>query len=255
MYNKVLLDWIEYLEAQHIGVISFSEIPPYLEGNDVTAVVNLIKRFPELKGFLDGMRNGFRIPPEVAKILPDSACWNLIGRWMYSEGIFYKQNIELSFLDTFLNTCPNRKGTVLDIGCGTGHRLNFLSSRGIISGQCIGIDFDESLLAKARMRAEREKAKVQYVVGDCRALPLPSDSVDYTYAFFLLSWIDDWRKVIQEASRVLKTGGVVYIANCSIECRSPIPKGYVAQYLKELHFETVDVSAENGSSVTIGRKL
>ncbi|MFA6919207.1 MAG: class I SAM-dependent methyltransferase [Patescibacteria group bacterium] len=238
MHNtaRLVFEWTRYLREQHVGVVDFHEIPPYLEGSNSARVANLVGQFPELKGFLEGMRNGFRIPPEVAKRLPDIICWDLIGCYMYSEGIFYRSEVEISFLGTFLETFSGGRGTVLDIGCGTGHRLNFLSSRGIVSGQCIGIDFDKSLLAKAKAQAKREKAKVEYVAGDCRSLPLPSESIDYAYAFFLLSWVDNWKKVILEACRVLKRGGVVYISNCCIECRNPIEKGSVAQYLQELHF-------------------
>lgn len=57
--------------------------------------------------------------------------------------------------------------TVLDLTCGTGSQVFFLTKHGY---RVIGADFSPALLEIARARARKEKIDVQFIDGDMRTL-------------------------------------------------------------------------------------
>jgi len=57
--------------------------------------------------------------------------------------------------------------TVLDLTCGTGSQVFFLTKRGY---KCVGADFSPALLEIARKRAHEEKVAIKFIDGDMRTL-------------------------------------------------------------------------------------
>ncbi len=94
------------------------------------------------------------------------------------------------------------KGLLLDLGCGTGANLNFLSSY----GQAIGLDWGATAA-----RYARERTSVPVLRGDVTALPFRTNSVDLITAFDLIEHIDDDRACAAELARVCKPGGFVMV--------------------------------------------
>ncbi len=95
---------------------------------------------------------------------------------------------------------------VLDIGCGTGRVRQALPA----DLDYTGLDNSPELLEVAR----RKYANNKFVQADARDLPLPDNSFD---AVLLIATIHhffdkaDRLKVLQEARRVLKPGGQIYL--------------------------------------------
>lgn len=95
--------------------------------------------------------------------------------------------------------------TFLDIGCGAGFLTNELALRG---HQVFGIDLSPSSLEVAQSRDLTKS--VEYQQASAYSLPFPDQSFDAVAAMDLLEHVEDPERVIQEASRVLKPGGLFF---------------------------------------------
>ena len=95
-----------------------------------------------------------------------------------------------------------RRVRVLDIGCGTGKQL--AANRDLdTSTLFVGVDRSIGMLRIAATRAP----SIHWVHGDGTTLPFHADAFDYVTCQFAHAHIADKRALIQEAYRVLTTGG------------------------------------------------
>ncbi len=71
---------------------------------------------------------------------------------------------------TFYRTEAARQGgCVLDLGCGTGHKLIPIASDG---HPCVGLELSPHMLAEARRKADERGVDVEWVQGDMRDFDL-----------------------------------------------------------------------------------
>lgn len=107
-----------------------------------------------------------------------------------------------------LKTVQVRKGArlkILDVGCGGGFLTNALAKEG---HQVTGIDLS---LGSLRIAKDRDETKnVSFLEGDARQLPFISKSFDVVCAMDLLEHVEEPSRVIKEAARVLKPGGLFF---------------------------------------------
>lgn len=101
-----------------------------------------------------------------------------------------------------LGTSPCR---VLDLGCGAGFLANHLAEAG---HQVTGIDMTPENLPIARAHDATRSATYEF--GDACELRFPDASFDVVCAMDLLEHVDEPEKLIAEASRVLRPGGVFF---------------------------------------------
>ena len=104
---------------------------------------------------------------------------------------------------------------VLDVGCGAGTQSQFWLQRG---HRYRGLDINEPLIRLARERADRDHLNATFDVGTATDLPLPDRSIDVCLLPELLEHVQDWRACVDEAVRVLRPGGLVYINTSSKLC-------------------------------------
>jgi ubiquinone/menaquinone biosynthesis C-methylase UbiE len=93
---------------------------------------------------------------------------------------------------------------VVDIGCGGGALARALAARG---ARVTGVETSETQLAEARSRADG----VRYLIGRAESLPLPDASVDVALFMRTLHHVPA-PAALREAWRVLRPGGVAYVA-------------------------------------------
>ncbi|UOF00679.1 bifunctional 2-polyprenyl-6-hydroxyphenol methylase/3-demethylubiquinol 3-O-methyltransferase UbiG [Bdellovibrio reynosensis] len=94
---------------------------------------------------------------------------------------------------------------VLDMGCGAGFLSNDLAAAG---HSVTGIDLSTSSLKIAETR-DRTRS-VKYRQGDVYQVPFPRESFDVVTAMDLLEHVSDPKKVLAEATRVLRPGGLFF---------------------------------------------
>ena len=93
---------------------------------------------------------------------------------------------------------------VVEIGCGTGLNIAALSEK---SRQVIAVDRTAEMLSRAPQCFDN----VQYMLGESQAII--SDSADAVLLCLVLNVTDDWRGVLADAKRIVKTGGRIVIAD------------------------------------------
>ncbi|KIW87067.1 uncharacterized protein Z519_12364 [Cladophialophora bantiana CBS 173.52] len=100
--------------------------------------------------------------------------------------------------------------TVVDLGCGPGTITKGFCPH-VPDGSVIGIDAADSVIELARAGAsEKEYPNLRFCVGDITArLPLDDNSVNVVYTSQVLYHIPAPVRVIKEALRVLKPGGML----------------------------------------------
>ncbi len=98
-----------------------------------------------------------------------------------------------------------QRQVVLDIGCGAGFLSNDLAKAG---HRVTGIDLSASSLRLAETMDATQSAR--YIRADAEQLPFEDESFDVVTAMDLLEHVDRPERVIAEASRVLKKGGLFF---------------------------------------------
>jgi 2-polyprenyl-6-hydroxyphenyl methylase/3-demethylubiquinone-9 3-methyltransferase len=97
----------------------------------------------------------------------------------------------------------NESLDILDIGCGGGFLTNYLALR---NHKVSGLDLSPSSLAVAK-NADESKS-VNYVLGDAYELPFADQAFSVVTCMDFLEHVDEPERVVREASRVLKPGGL-----------------------------------------------
>jgi ubiquinone/menaquinone biosynthesis C-methylase UbiE len=115
-----------------------------------------------------------------------------------------------------LDLKPGSKG--LDVGCGIGRITGLLAKRTGPSGEWIGVDVSDEMIAYARETSARDK--VRFVRGDVNRLSFHPGSFDWIWSMDAL-WIgpeesgcpaDEPDHILDRLYRILKPGGRICLA-------------------------------------------
>jgi SAM-dependent methyltransferase len=134
---------------------------------------------------------------------------------------------------------------VLEVGCGTGVVTEELAR--VSSARVVGLDYDPAMLAFARVCW----SGATYVRGDAQALPFSDQVFDVVVCHYLLLWLVDPTRGLQEMARVVRPGGYV------LACAEPDYGGRI-DYPPELatmgRLQSVSLR-QQGANPEIGRQL
>ena len=105
---------------------------------------------------------------------------------------------------------PNWKGTrVLDVGCGDARIAQAFSGDGA-QVAALEVGFDRMVRVARRLAANPEEPALLLLMGDGAGLPFPDDVFDLVILSDVIEHAKDPEGVVQEVSRVLRPGGMLY---------------------------------------------
>ncbi|MBK7869595.1 MAG: arsenite methyltransferase [Saprospiraceae bacterium] len=98
--------------------------------------------------------------------------------------------------------------TVIDLGSGAGNDVFIARHETGESGKVIGIDFTETMIAKARQNAEKLGFNnVEFRYGDIEEMPVGANIANVIVSNCVLNLVPNKANVFKEIMRVLKPGG------------------------------------------------
>ncbi|MBL7036665.1 methyltransferase domain-containing protein [Candidatus Microgenomates bacterium] len=93
---------------------------------------------------------------------------------------------------------------ILDLGCGDGTRLNYLSRK---NNKCYGVDISK----KAISLSKKKYPKCDFTASNLEKLSFKDNSFDLVYSAFVLEHLKNPQKMLKEATRVLEPSGVLIL--------------------------------------------
>ncbi len=123
---------------------------------------------------------------------------------------------------------------LLDVGCGTGRALRQIAIAHP-DLELLGLDLSRYYLDEARAVLRRRRAAL--AVGNGEALPVGAGRLDAVTCVYLLHELplDARRRVLAEARRVLRPGGLLVLEDACQPADSPALAGVLAQFQRDLH--------------------
>ena len=104
--------------------------------------------------------------------------------------------------------------TVLDLGSGGGADVLISAKRVGPTGKAIGLDMTDEMLDLGRRNATAAgAANVEFMKGYIEEVPLPDASVDVIISNCVINLSGDKSRVIHEAARVLRPGGLFAVSD------------------------------------------
>lgn len=104
---------------------------------------------------------------------------------------------------------------IADIGCGAGTLSQLWAELG---HQVYGLDVNASLIELAQQRANERNLHIDFQVGSATDLPWSDESMDVCLVPELLEHIAEWRVCLDEFSRILRPGGILYMSTTNKLC-------------------------------------
>lgn len=157
---------------------------------------------------------------------------------------FYRQNLLLSQLRRYCK--PN--GCVLDIGCGSGALLfRMAKEKFIVTGIDSSVDYLQFI--KEGAQENNLGTKIQVALGDAGKLCFPNQEYDGVVLSEVLEHLREDKKAINEACRVLKPSGYVFITvpgNPSLWSKVDEGAGHYRRYTENSLSELIE-----GSGLTV----
>lgn len=104
---------------------------------------------------------------------------------------------------------------IADIGCNAGTQSILWAKDG---HRVHGIDINGPLLDLATKRSSEAGLEIDFRLGSATALPWADGSMDVCLVPELLEHVADWKSCLNEATRILRPGGVVYLSTTNRLC-------------------------------------
>ncbi len=108
------------------------------------------------------------------------------------------------------NTVP-AIGSLLEIGCGTGHALGWIK-RYFRPRRLVATDLDLRMLTAADGRIKKQpRLRAALACTDATRLPFATESFDAVAGFGFLHHVPRWQQALAEVARVLRPGGYYFL--------------------------------------------
>lgn len=109
------------------------------------------------------------------------------------------------YFDIITPDMVNASTTVLEVGCGSGRFLKYLSNK---AGYLVGVDPSHAVFASDNLLGKEEK--VTLVKASANDLPFADESFDFVYSIGVLHHIPDTFRAMQACVDKVKKGGYFF---------------------------------------------
>jgi len=153
----------------------------------------------------------------------------LLSKWEVVEGIVWPQKKINVMTQTIVDGLQLKKtDSLADIGCGGGWILKQLKPH---AHRVVGLDFSQSMLAKARQFCPDEN----FVCGEIGRLPFADDAFNHGLSYFVfLNFLNDnfVESGLLDALRTVKKGGRLLVGQLPDKNKSGLYDQAKADYLE-----------------------
>ncbi|AWT59777.1 MAG: Demethylmenaquinone methyltransferase [Candidatus Moanabacter tarae] len=140
----------------------------------------------------------------------------------------------------------------LDLGCGAGGIMDLLSTSVCDIGYVVGLDSNPKLLNAAKeWTATLGLKNTGFIRGDAYATRLPEESFDLVHIRFLLGTAGEPERLVKEAKRLTRKGGVIAIQEPDSSMLGCFPRHPAFDRLKQL---LIKCFADVGADLKLGKK-
>ena len=156
-------------------------------------------------------------PYRITDKLEDGLLDVMVSRLEARGAHWFFQKVLREYLDAM---DIDSASVVLDMGCGTGVAARTIARRANFSGRVTGIDLSPYLVEAAKRLADEQGlgnqveglgSQVEFRSGDTRELDIPDGEFDAVVAHTLVSHVQEALTMLNEATRVIKPGGLIAI--------------------------------------------
>ena len=171
--------------------------------------------------------------------------------WLLKQSIFtHFQRLTTLLAMPWFQTL---RGSVLDVGAGTGALSLDLAWRMGAEGRVTAVDRDAQALAIAHALAARTGVEIATAAGDATALPADDATQDLTIARFLFQHLSDPARALAEMRRTTRPGGRIVVIDVDDGTLLSEPAG--SPQLTALRAAIRTLQARRGGNRLIGRRL
>ena len=155
---------------------------------------------------------------------PDLAAIKTRQQATWSSGDYHMIGTQIQIVSELLIEALDVHSTerVLDVATGSGNAALAAARRGC---DVTGVDYVPALLDRARLRAQSEELRIEFVEGDAEALPFPDGGFDVVTSVFGSMFAPNQEKTAAELARVVKPGGRIGIV-------AHTPDGFIGNLFK-----------------------
>ena len=127
--------------------------------------------------------------------------------WQAFHGFGEKEIQKLGdeYFDIITSEMLNSSTTVLEVGCGSGRFLKYVSNK---ASFIVGVDPSHAIFAADSLLGKNDK--VVLVKASANDLPFEDNSFDFVYSIGVLHHIPDTRKAMQACVSKVKQGGYFF---------------------------------------------
>jgi len=182
---------------------------------------------------------------------PEGALWKLImGEQIHIGGMS-------SSLDLAERAGIQPGSTGIDLCCCLGAGMRFLVRFRSV-GRMIGVDATSAVVDEGRRisRQEHLEGRIEFVLADVLSSGLPDASADFVWGEDAWCYVTDKPRLIAEAARMVRTGGVVAFTDW-VEGPTPLSASEADRFLRFMKFPSIEDAAgyaallkKSGCSVT-----
>jgi SAM-dependent methyltransferase len=140
--------------------------------------------------------------------------------------------------------------SLLSVGCGPGVFLGEVASKHP-KIEVAGVDLSRSRIQDAERRL-RDLPNAKVFTGDAQALPFEENKFDLVFCRFLLEYLPDKQRAVQEMKRVCSCGGKVLLQDLDGQLIWHFPEDSELQLATE---KVLTYLAGSGFDPFVGRKL